>query len=711
MMKKASTALLTSSLFVASSAIAAELDVDEAMLLGMFGDEELISIATGTPVAISKAPAVASVITKEDIKAMGATTLQQALEHLPGLHISSATQASIVSIRGIHTRLNPQVLILRNGQETHELLSRKPVTGQHFPLEAVERIEVIRGPGSAVYGADAFSGVINIITKDPDDIDGGEVGVRGGSFDYQDIWGQFGRVSEGGLGLAATVQYSHNDGDDGRIVDADTQTIFDTLFGTTASQAPGPLDTRYEVLSSDFTLSKGHWKSHLSTLHQRDTGQGAGVANTLDHDGYMDTDQYIFDINYHDDAWAQYWSLDLTYGIHYSQNDINLSVFPAGALLPIGADGNLDLFTPVGMVDFTDGYIGTPGRTEITNRFDLTTLYTGWDKHTWRINIGGKHEDFEARSKSNFGPGVIDGTVSPIDDTLTDTTGLSTNYMPDVDRCVLYTSIQDEWAVARDWMLTAGIRYDHYSDVGSTTNPRVSLVWNSTQALTTKLLYGSAFRAPSFSDLYAQNNPVALGNPDLASETIDTYELVFDYQPSDRFSTRLNIYYYEIEGLIELVDDDGLPGGRSTAQNARDQEAHGVEIEALWHVTNRLDLLGNVAVQRATDTVTGDRVPDAPGHQAFAGMNWRFAPNWLLNGQLHWVADRKRAAGDTRDEIDSYALTNLVLRRDNIFDHFDLGLKVNNLFDQDVREPGPTSIPNDYPQEGRSLWLELRASL
>ena len=89
----------------------------------------------------------------------------------------------------------------------------------------------------------------------------------------------------------------------------------------------------------------------------------------------------------------------------------------------------------------------------------------------------------------------------------------------------LHLSLQDEWQLAPDWELTAGVRYDHYSDFGATLNPRAALVWQTSPRLTSKILYGRAFRAPAFDTLYAQNNPVGLGNDSLDPETIDTIEL------------------------------------------------------------------------------------------------------------------------------------------------------------------------------------------
>ena len=101
--------------------------------------------------------------------------------------------------------------------------------------------------------------------------------------------------------------------------------------------------------------------------------------------------------------------------------------------------------------------------------------------------------------------------------------------LPEKARENRYMFLQDAWAFAPNWELTTGIRYDHYSDFGSTTNPRIALVWQITPDFFTKLLYGRAFRAPSFRELYLNNITVLRGNPNLEPETIDTLELAFDY--------------------------------------------------------------------------------------------------------------------------------------------------------------------------------------
>jgi iron complex outermembrane receptor protein len=313
----------------------------------------------------------------------------------------------------------------------------------------------------------------------------------------------------------------------------------------------------------------------------------------------------------------------------------------------------------------------------------------------------------------NFGPGVIDGSTTPIDGTLTDVDGTTNVFMPDKSRSTWYVSLQDEWQFAPDWELTGGIRYDRFSDFGSTVNPRLALVWSARHNLTAKLLYGQAFRAPSFNELYSINNPVALGNPDLAPETINTLELAFDYRPTFDLQTNFTIFAYEANDLIEFLP---APGGTKTAQNARDQKGYGFEFETSWDITKTLQLGGNYAWQHSEDADTGKRIPDAPGQQLLLHADWKFLPDWSVRPQLNWVASRKRSDADSRSDIDDFTLVDLTLRRRNLLKNFELAVAVRNVFDEDAREPSsgpeaaglPISIPDDYPLEGRSVWAEVR---
>lgn len=133
------------------------------------------SVATGGQQLLARAPSVASVITAEEIRDLGAKDLDEVLVKVPGLHVSKSEymSSSQYLIRGMTSTYNPQVLMLMNGVPMTSLfLGNRTDFGTSLPVENISRIEVIRGPGSALYGADAFSGVINIITKNAKEIDG-----------------------------------------------------------------------------------------------------------------------------------------------------------------------------------------------------------------------------------------------------------------------------------------------------------------------------------------------------------------------------------------------------------------------------------------------------------------------------------------------------------------------------------------------------------
>ncbi len=219
----------------AGAAVAAEAEED---LLLSFGEEEFLSIATGQKQLIAKAPAVASVITAEDIRALGANTLEEVLATVPGVHVSlsSTYLAPIYSIRGIHTDKNPQVLMLVNGVPITQLHFGDRGGRSGFPVRDIARVEVIRGPGSAVYGADALAGVINVITKTAEQIDGTELGARAASFDTTEGWLLHG-TTWGEVKVALSLQALDADGDDSRRVGSDAQTVFDQPAGVAGARS------------------------------------------------------------------------------------------------------------------------------------------------------------------------------------------------------------------------------------------------------------------------------------------------------------------------------------------------------------------------------------------------------------------------------------------------------------------------------------------
>jgi len=311
-----------------------------------------------------------------------------------------------------------------------------------------------------------------------------------------------------------------------------------------------------------------------------------------------------------------------------------------------------------------------------------------------RFGAGTQNDDlYRIKDSNNY-------TLPPLG-TVQDVTDIAPFILPH-SRSVNYVYVQDEWAFTKDWYLTAGVRHDRYSDFGDTTNPRIALVWETAYNLTSKLLYGRAFRPPSFSELYNINNPVLIGNPNLKPETIESTELAFVWQATSTLQANLNMFNYQMKDILR-PDTSGL------AQNAGKQNGQGFEAELVWDASANVRMSGNYAQQRSIDETTNQDAGNAPRHHFYARLDWRLVPRWTLDTQLNYIADRKREPGDIRPPIADYSTVDLTLRSQKVASGWLFAFSIRNLFDADAREPSPSPglIPNDLPLAPREGRVEL----
>jgi iron complex outermembrane receptor protein len=672
---------------------------DELDLLGSYGSEELVSIAAGYQQPITKAPGIATVITAQDIKSIGARDLNEVLETVPGLHVTkSTTYSPIFVMRGIYSEFNPQILFLINGVPiTNFLFGNRGQVWGGMLLENIARIEVMRSPGSAIYGADAVAGVVNIITKTVDDINGTTVGGQIGSFNHKQVWLQHG-AEYSGWKSAFSLQIQTTDGQS-QTVTADAQTNFDSVFPSSASLAPGAVNTSRDLIDASIDLSKGNWRGRINYQGRNNIGTGAGLAQALDPQGEAEDDRFLVDISYHNTDFHRDWNLDATLSYFNASNKSSLVLFPVGADFT-GAPGG-------GGGPFPSGVRGIPGVKEQHWRFESSGLFTGFDKHAIRLGVGFHNGDmYEVTESRNYSLSPT-GFPIPLGGGLTDVTDTAA-FVKESKRTIYFTYIQDEWKFAPDWALTTGLRFDDYSDFGNTLNPRLALVWQTTYNLTSKFLYNRAFRPPSFAEQFNINNPVAVGNPNLEPETIDTFEMAFNYRATERLTTDLTLFHYTLKDIIRFVADPAP----STAQNTSDQIGYGLEWEMKWNLSRDVDLLANYAFQRSKDQTSKADIGIAPEQQVYIRSNWRFYSLWSLNAQLNHIHGRKRESGDSRAPIDNYTTIDLTLRRAANNKGVEYAISVRNLLDSDAFEPSPAPglIPNDLPLAGRSAFAEIRYS-
>ncbi len=685
----------------AGNAVAADVAFADPDLLAAYGGKDFVSIATGNRQPLRRAPAVASVVTREDILALGARDLDEALAGVPGLHVaySSLVFNPIYSFRGNFTQYNPQVLLLVNGIPVTSIFAgdRGSVWGG-MSVDNIERIEIIRGPGSALYGADAFTGVINVITRSPTQWQGTEVGLRAGSFNTRDVWLNH-AGSVGPIKLGLHVGWQQTDGDDQTIA-YDAQTGIDAQLNTNASLAPGALSLGRKGLDLAVDMVMGDWQLRTALRDRKDVEMGAGVANALDPAGRGRNQRWTADLTWHPEDLARDWDLTVQANFLHMKDFSDIQLFPPGANLGAGV--------------FPQGMLGQPDKWERHGGLSAAAVYSGLADH--RVRIGGGYQKldlYKVRETKNYGYTFVPGLgylPTPLPGGLTEVAAEDA-FMRPRTRHNRYLYVQDEWSLSRNWTLTSGVRHDDYSDFGHTTNPRLALVWDAGYTVSAKLLYGRAFRAPSFVERYNVNNPVALGNPDVEPEKMETWEAAMTWQPDQDTTLSANLFHYIIRDTLRQVPNADPTTG-ATAQNTGRVSGSGLELEFSWQANPALKFGGYYAYQYSRDRETGKSPGNAPRQTAYLRADWRPASDFVITPRLIWVADRSREPArpnekaDPRAPISDYVLLDVTARAENVLKNVDLSLTVKNVADAKAYEPSQSpGREDDYPLPGRTVML------
>ena len=647
------------------------------------GDIETVSIATGRPQSIQTAPSVASVITAEDIRNTGARDLVDILRLVPGFYIGQTANAAapVLAVRGFTSAFNQTTLLMIDGVPQNEL-----VLGDRFmalgkiPLDSIDRVEVIRGPGSALYGADAYSAVVNIITRR--EIPEQNQGVlSGGSHDTRNArllagqrWGE--------TKVVGALEYEETDGY-APWIEADQQSRLDALLGTEASLAPGPANTHRQAFGALVNFTGPQTTLGLRASAWRDLGTGIGIAAALDPVGQSESTLVEGTFQWRDQREA--WTLNSTVNSRFLNFQADQWHF-----FPPGAFGR-----------FPEGVIYNAEFDERFLRWNGTLGYAGVADHDWTFGVGAEWGEAELQAESrNYT--LVNGIPLPIGP-VQDTTQAPDTGSPTFSRNLWFAYLQDEWRLHPDWTFTWGLRYDHYSDFGDTVNPRAALVWNARHDLTVKWLYGRGFRAPTPLERQPRQIPALQANPALQPEQVDAIEWALDYHPRLDLQTRLNLFYHETDQQIRYQNDGG-PTFRP--ENVGQQTGRGLEWEGAWDLTPHTRLSGYYAYQKNTDETTGADAGYTPRHQAWVQWQSRLYP-WLFTVQARYVGARDRVAEDPRPPPDTYALLD-VYTRYAFSKHLEASLDIRNLFDVAVEDAGVgTAFPGDIPLPGRTFYFSL----
>ena len=694
--------------------------------------DELVVSAAGFEQKVTDAPASISVINQQSLQQSQFSNLGEALETVEGVDVRQSTGKTgglNVSIRGLPSEYT---LILIDGRRQNPPGDVTPNgfgdTSTSFipPLSAIERIEVIRGPMSTLYGSDAIGGVVNIITKKVSDEWTGSVTLEH-TFQENRDYGDTGKTSfytsgpliENVLGLAVR----------GSVLDREAADL-DFEDGSEApKRGVAPVDGRNHTLGARLTLvpAAGHEfyldaeqgrqvynneSCQLGTLDGRDRGCGddPGVANGYSDELRFNRDQVA--LGHSSQLGFGTWSNDLTYNVTETEGRTLPGIIGAAYDAPYqnlvgGAERELEskdtVFDTKLVAPLTDNHIATFGAqyrdTELTDGIADTTF----EQNSWAVFA------------------------------------------------------EDEWYLRDDLALTLGGRYEDHDAFSGHFTPRAYLVWNSAPSWTFKGGVSQGYRTPDINDLHdgingvtGQGEDITIGTPDLEPEKSTNYEAGAYFDNLEGFKANATVFFTRFEDKIDdgsevtISGDPRIPDGTyDQLDNIGKAETRGIELASSWQFAPDWSLRGNYTYtdsEQKSGENKGEKLTNTPEHVLHARLNWQATAKlglWLSGEyrgeRTRYLKTRENlsteelAIDQQVGELSDYALFHLGGSY-QASDKVRLTATIYNLFDKDFLEGSNYSYINadgdqvtdwasDYiyvfrgmasggtVEEGRRLWL------
>jgi len=623
--------------------------------------EELMGIEVSTVLGASRyeqkitdAPASISIITSEDIKRYGYRTMADVLNSVRGFYVTYDRNYNYLGTAGFLRQgdYNTRMLLLIDGHRMNNNIYDTAAIGNEFilDLDLVDRIEVIRGPGSSLYGSNAFFGVINVITRGASHIDGLEVSGQTGSFDTNKGNASFGHKFGNGLEMVLSATGSMSRG----------HNLYYKEFNSPQTNFGWSDGNDFENYSSFFTNFRFSGLSLQAAYGTRTKGIPTGAWSTVFNDDRTkssDAQGYI-DVKYHK-RFEKNHDLDVRLFYDYYRYD-----------------GKYILnYPPVTMN--RDMALGKWWGTEV--------VYTGRIAQRHTVIAGLEYRDNFVQQQRNLDD-------SPY-----------AKYLDD-DRASYSIGgyAQGEFLLSDKVLLNAGARYDHYKDFSGRLDPRVAVIYTPFDGTAIKLIYGEAYRIPNAYELYYSDGNVSQkANPGLDPETIRTYELVLE-QYVKGFRVSLSGFYYDVHNLIsQQTDGDGLLVFANTGR--ADGRGLQFELERKWPggMSGRFSYSFQEVKSREDDV----GFANFPKH--LAKLNF-FAPiigKRLSAGMEVQYASSQRNLNGTDDG--GYAVVNATFLSEKILKNLDLSFSIYNVFDRKYSNPASREhVQSDIEQDGRTFRLK-----
>jgi outer membrane cobalamin receptor len=615
-----------------------------------------------------EAPSSITIITKEEIKTYGYRTMAEVISSLRGFYVTYDRNYYYVGVRGLGAPgdLSSRVLVLVDGIRTNDGSVGGVMMGNGFPvdIDLIERIEVIRGPASSLYGTNAVLGIINVVTREGYKVNGFEVQGGVSSYGGRSLRLTGGYETESGLDLLVSGSLGEINGQNHYIEDYDIPEYPPYNNGVFE-------DGDEEKWNSFFTkaLYKGFtFEAIYGWRHKQNPMAPVGVvfndnsAKTVDTQWTFSTRyerKFANELNFSTQVFYQQfkWDGEWPYDYDFEGN-------PVDPPIPYVDDFRGKKLT--GVVDLTKKVMGAHMvalGAEYVNNFQMDMSARDWDPFY-------KYYDFKQAPES-WGVYLL-----------------------------------TELRLAKGLLLNLGLRHDEYTTFGGSTNPRLALVTEPVEGTVFKALYGTAFRAPNGYEIsYEEGN----GTLDYTPEEIETYELIWEQTLGQGFSTSLTGYLYDYR---LLNDDDFDQSDLLPEEWVTDEiESKGVEFELVKQarsgITGRMSYSYNDAKDRLFNPLYGES--KSSPHMVklntsipVMGPGTRVGVEFQYNGKRRTI--RRNHTGENY-------LVNLSALNHTLVKGLEVRGSVYNLFNESVAHPGTFGEYQDVIwQDGRSYRLYLTFS-
>ncbi len=677
-----------------------------------YPQSELVMTPTRSLKPIQESPAMATVITHDQISKMGAGTLKDIIPLVPGfaLEINDIGNPVIV-VRGVKSYQDEKILLMIDGHRVNEAhCGGSAWNFADMPLGNVKRVEFIRGPGSASYGEDAFIAVINVITYQAvpgyrdkarqltrqHNLSVGDnktfenfVSLKTGSFNTYSLNGLWHHSWEN-WALTVFGRYFNTNGDH-RTVYSDYLDI--NPYTAPYSLAPAPVDDWHEQEDLDCHISYKNISTHIRYLNKRQ-GPYIGITHVLTN-GSRRTISHIFC----DTVWHRDFSKDSS----------------------IKLRGYVDRFKMDNLwVGYPAGYLDNPGfedgvRGEVRGTFDsfgFESQFRTRITKDHKVLIGAEmrvQHQFNIGYWANFDP-TNSTAIVPLPGGFQNISywanwASKTGNWDHND--AVY--VQDVWSISHYISLTTGLRYDYYDSFKSVLDPRIGLVWRVASRTWLKVLYGQAFRSPSFLERFTINNPAIVGNPRLNPERVYTSQIGVQ-KDMDHTTMRADVFFSKFKDLIVPISQSQQSA--AVYENHGSAIAEGFELSVKDQVSEALLLRANYSFVYAKDKDTDRRIPGSIGHTANFLCQYSPELNTFIYMRLYICGRVYRGPDDTRPPVPAYAIVDLSFLRKRIFNTgFSAQLIVKNLLNKQYASPSPANtVAFDYPRPGREIYGVLKYS-